>query len=104
MWAGASPELGKKRARGTRNYSFSGRSEDYTEMTLKALRDLADKTPGITNRKKVGKKRVYKEKEELVGEVKELKAKKVPSLWQAPRLIWTRGWPKKLDKLVRSTK
>ena len=52
LWAGASPELQKKRARGTRNYSFSGRSEDYTEMTLKALRDLADKTPGMKESKR----------------------------------------------------
>ena len=76
LWAGASPELGKKRARGAPADPASGRSEDYEEMTLKALRDLADKTPGITNRKKVGKKWVYKEKEELVEEFKELKAKK----------------------------
>ena len=48
----------------------------WEEMSVRALRDLADKTPGITNRKKVGKKWVYKEKEELVEEFKELKAKK----------------------------
>ena len=52
LWAGASPELRKKRARGTRNDPSSGRSEDYTEMTLKALRDLADKTPGMKKQKK----------------------------------------------------
>ena len=29
----------------------SGRSEDYEKMTLKALRDLAGKTPGMTKKK-----------------------------------------------------
>ena len=50
LWAGASPELGKKRARGATADPVSGRSEDYAEMTLKALRDLADKTPGMKKR------------------------------------------------------
>ena len=55
LWVGASPELGKKRARGATADPASGRSEDYAEMTLKALRDLADKTPGMKRKKWSGK-------------------------------------------------
>ena len=54
----------------------SGRSEDYEEMTLKALRDLADKTPGMRSQKKVGDKWENKLKLELVAEFKPFDAKK----------------------------
>ena len=56
LWAGASPELGKKRARGATADPTSGRSQAYEEMSLKALRQLADSTPGMRSQKKLGEK------------------------------------------------
>ena len=85
VWAGASPELGKKRARGATADPASGRSEDYEEMTLKALRDLADKTPGMRSRKKVGDKWENKLKPELVAEFKAFDAKKGAQPLAGPR-------------------
>ena len=38
----------------------------WEEMSLTALRSLADKTPGIRSKKQVGEKWVYMQKEELV--------------------------------------
>ena len=48
----------------------------WEEMSLKALRDLADKTPGMTRKKKVGTKWVNMAKPELVEEFKAFEAKK----------------------------
>ena len=74
-----------KRARGATADPASGRSEDYEEMTLKALRDLADKTPGMRSRKKVGDKWENKLKLELVAEFKAFDAKKGAQPLTGPR-------------------
>ena len=46
LWAGASLELGKKRARGATADPGPARSEAHEKMYLKYLRELADRTPG----------------------------------------------------------
>ena len=70
LWAGASPELGKKRARGATADPASGKSQAYEDMSLKALRKHADTSPGMQKKQKVGeivakqkKPRKQKEKE-----------------------------------------
>ena len=53
----------------------SARSQAYEEMSLKDLRVLADRTPGMRSQKKVGEKWVNKQKEELVEDFKAFDAK-----------------------------
>ena len=76
MWAGASPELGKKRARGATVDPVSGMSQASEEMSLTNLRQLADSTPGMLWTKKVEEKWVNKQKEELVEDFKACYANK----------------------------
>ena len=50
----------------------------WEEMSFKALRKLADKTPGMIKQKKVGTKWVDMNKEELVEEFRACQAQPLP--------------------------
>ena len=66
----------------------SGRSQAYEEMTLRDLRELADRTPGMRKRKKVGEKWVHMQKEELLEQFSALEAKTSAQALAGPK---TRG-------------
>ena len=92
LWAGASPELGKKRA---------CRATAYEEMSHKDLLSLADRTPGMRSRKKVGDKWKDKQREELVAEFKAFDAKKGAQPLAGPR--WEEMSLKALQDLADKT-
>ena len=66
-------------------HSRFGMSADYEAMTAWALRYLADKTPGMTKQKKVGKKFVTMNREELVEAFFAFDAKKGAQTLSGPR-------------------
>ena len=82
----------------------SGRSEDYEKMTLKALRDLAGKTPGMTKKKKVGTKWTNKNKAELLKEFRAFDAKKSAQPLAGPKTELDNRWSKKARQTCQEDK